>query len=177
MSNLLQSIISSQGGAIVQQIAKQLGVNPQIAEQAAARLLPALSRGIQKNAEQEGGLETLLGLLGGTNNSQYMDNPDQLGSNDSINLGNNILGQIFGSKDVSRNVASHAAKETGLEAGLLKKMLPLLASVAISSLGKQNQQQQQANAGFDLGAISSFLDADKDGQIMDDVLRLAQKFF
>ena len=106
-----------------------------------------------------------------------MDNPDQLGSNDSINLGNNILGQIFGSKDVSRNVASHAAKETGLEAGLLKKMLPLLASVAISSLGKQNQQQQQANAGFDLGAISSFLDADKDGQIMDDVLRLAQKFF
>jgi hypothetical protein len=105
-----------------------------------------------------------------------MDNPDQLGSNDSINLGNNILGQIFGSKDVSRNVASHAAKETGLEAGLLKKMLPLLASVAISSLGKQNQQQQ-ASAGFDLGAISSFLDADKDGQIMDDVLRLAQKFF
>jgi hypothetical protein len=50
MSNLLQSIISSQGGAIVQQIAKQLGVNPQITEQAAARLLPALSRGIQKNA-------------------------------------------------------------------------------------------------------------------------------
>ncbi len=177
MSNLLQSIISSQGGAIVQQIAKQLGVNPQVAEQAASRLVPALSRGIQKNAEQEGGLDSLLGLLGATNNSQFMDNPNQLGSNDSINLGNNILGQIFGSKDVSRNVASHAANETGLEATLLKKMLPLLASAAVASLGKQSQDQQQANAGFDLGALSSFLDADKDGSVMDDVLRLAQRFF
>jgi len=177
MSNLLESIIRSQGGAIVQQIASQLGVNPQVAEQAVQRLMPALSRGIQNNTQQEGGLETLLGLIGGGNSTEYVDQPETLGSQASIDVGNNILGQIFGSKDVSRNVASHAAKETGLEAGLLKKMLPLLASVAIASMSKQNQSQQQAGSGFDLGAISSFLDADKDGSVMDDVLKLAQRFF
>jgi len=36
---------------------------------------------------------------------------------------NDVLGQIFGSKDVSRTVAQSAAEETGLEPSLLKKML------------------------------------------------------
>jgi hypothetical protein len=44
-----------------------------------------------------------------------------------VSQGNNVLGQIFGSKDVSRAVAQNASAQSGLEPGLLQKMLPMLA--------------------------------------------------
>ncbi|MBK7469630.1 MAG: hypothetical protein IPI73_02305 [Betaproteobacteria bacterium] len=46
---------------------------------------------------------------------------------DDVNRGNDVLGQIFGSKDVSRAVAQNAAAQSGLDSSLLKKMLPMLA--------------------------------------------------
>ena len=51
--------------------------------------------------------------------------------------GNEILGQIFGSKDVSRTVAGQAAQSTGIDAALLKKMLPLLAMAVTGYLASQ----------------------------------------
>ena len=178
MSNLLNTIIKAQGGAIIGQLAKNFGISPEAAEQAVSKLLPAVSRGIQKNAQSQGGLESILGAITGGNISQYLDNPTELGSQSAVSDGNNILGQIFGSKDVSRNVAGQAAKETGLDVGILKKMLPLLASTAIASISKQASPNSGAehNQGLDLSSLVSFLDADKDGSVIDDVLNLAKRF-
>ena len=70
-------------------------------------------------------LGALLGQLGG---GRLLDSV--LGSQPTpIEPGNEVLGQIFGSKDVSRSVADHAAGQTGISAGLLKQMLPILASL------------------------------------------------
>ena len=41
-----------------------------------------------------------------------------------------FLAILFGSKDVSRAVAGHAAKQTGIGADVLKKMLPMVAAMA-----------------------------------------------
>lgn len=43
-----------------------------------------------------------------------------------VSPGNEVLGQIFGSKDVSRTVAQNAATQAGLEPSLLREMPPLL---------------------------------------------------
>lgn len=198
MSNLLQTIIASQGGAIVNQIAKNFGLSDDVAKKAVSMLMPALSRGIQQNAAQQGGIESLLGALSGNNPSQYFDNPGKLANETATNDGNGILGMIFNNnKDISRNIASHAAQETGVDASILKKMLPLLASIALGSITRQaapqqsggaagmlgalaglaGSGQQQNQGSFDLGALSTFLDADKDGSIVDDVLNMAKKFF
>jgi hypothetical protein len=45
--------------------------------------------------------------------------------------GNGILGHILGSKDVSRQVAAQASARTGIGADVLKKMLPLVATLAM----------------------------------------------
>ena len=42
--------------------------------------------------------------------------------------GNGILGHIFGSKDVSRQVAARAAQSSGVAPDILAKMLPLVAA-------------------------------------------------
>ena len=54
-----------------------------------------------------------------------------------IGKGNEILGQIFGSKDGSRAVAAQASAQSGVEPSLLKKMLPILAMVAAGYIMKQ----------------------------------------
>ena len=70
--------------------------------------------------------------------------------------GNDILGQIFGSKDVSRGVADEVAGSTGLSSDLLKKMLPMLAMAAVGYMMKQRSApaaSAQSGGGGALGGI------------------------
>ena len=48
-----------------------------------------------------------------------------------------MLGHILGSKDASRQLASEAAARTGLDVGILKKMLPAIAAMLMGGLSKQ----------------------------------------
>ncbi len=54
-----------------------------------------------------------------------------------VDQGNSILGQIFGSKDVSRSVAAHGEAQSGVSADILKKMLPLVAMAVAGYLARQ----------------------------------------
>jgi hypothetical protein len=191
--SLLDSILSAGNGTAVQQIAGKLGIPEGVAKQATSALMPALSRGLQRNTEQPGGLDSLLGALGSGGHEKYVDKPESIGDEDAITDGNKILGHILGSKDVSRNVAGAASAKTGVDADVLKKMLPMLATVAMGALSKQTKTGGGAVTGLmggaganplsalqtagGLGALSQFLDADKDGDSTDDLLNLAKKFF
>jgi hypothetical protein len=189
--NLLDVIMNASDGGVVRQMAQQLGMGEGETRSAVGQMLPALARGLQRNASQAGGLESLLNALGKGGHDRYLDRPEQLERPETVADGNAILGHIFGSKDVSRNVAGQAAARTGVDAGMLKKMLPMLAAVAMGALSKQSrsggslgglfqtgaaaQGQRSSSPAFDL--LSSFLDADKDGSVVDDVLNMARKFF
>jgi Carboxypeptidase regulatory-like domain/Bacterial protein of unknown function (DUF937) len=48
-----------------------------------------------------------------------------------------ILGHIFGSKDVSRQVASRASAQTGISESVLKGMLPVVAAMAMGAMSKR----------------------------------------
>jgi len=77
------------------------------------------------------------------------------------------------------------ASETGLGAGLIKKMLPQAAALLMGALGQQGQsggalsqltsmlgggQKSQASS-----LLGSFLDRDNDGSIIDDLMAMAAK--
>ncbi len=129
--------ILKQTGAIGQ-VAQQLGVNESVAEAGAAALLPAILGGFKKTTQaQPGGLEGLGGLLGSLGGGGLFDSvvaPEPT----PVEKGNDVLGQIFGSKDVSRTVAGHAAEQTGIDPSLLKKMLPILAMLVAGYMAKQS---------------------------------------
>jgi hypothetical protein len=65
--------------------------------------------------------------------------------------GNEVLGQIFGSKDVSRAVAMNAASQTGQDPSMLKKLLPVLAMVVSGYMAKQQSGQRLTSAKSDGG--------------------------
>jgi hypothetical protein len=129
--------ILKQSGAIGS-IAQQLGVNEQVAEVGAAALLPAILGGFKKTAQaQPSGIEGLGGLLGQLGGGGLFDSvvaPEPT----PVEKGNDILGQIFGSKEVSRTVAGSASEQTGIDPSLLKKMLPILAMLVAGYMAKQS---------------------------------------
>ncbi|WP_439566772.1 DUF937 domain-containing protein [Sphingopyxis sp.] len=134
----LTDILAQAGG--IESMAKELGVPPAMAKQGADALLPAILGGFKKQA-QSGGIEGLGGLLGQLGGGGLLDSV--LGSQPTpVSQGNDVLGEIFGSKDVSRTVAGQAASQTGLDAGLLKKMLPILAMMVAGYMAKQGGQSQ-----------------------------------
>jgi len=94
---------------------------------------------MKQNTNNPQGLAGLLGALQNGSHDQYLDNPAQLGQPQAVNEGNAILGHLFGSKDVSRAVAGRAAEKSGVGADILKKMLPMVAMMAMGSLGKQTR--------------------------------------
>lgn len=164
MMNLGQMLTNS--GAI-DSIARELGVDAQTARAGAGALLPAIVAGMGRSATEGssqgglGGLGSLAGAILGGGGVGMLD--AILGNGPTpVEQGNDVLGNIFGSRDVSRSVASEVAGATGLDETLLKRMLPLLAMAVTGYLARQGQQQSSSDAGSSplgglLGALVSGL--------------------
>jgi len=99
-----------------------------------ARLIPALTRGLKNNASSDSGLSSLVNALQEGNHHNYLDDPSSLGHASTVTDGNSILGHIFGSKDVSRNIANYGANQAGLSSTLMKKALPIAVCWKASSM-------------------------------------------
>jgi hypothetical protein len=144
--SLLDTILTSQGGSAVQQIGSQLGLNQDQTLSALSALVPALAAGVQRNAQTPDGLAGLLGALAGGQHQQYVQDPSLLNQPSTVDDGNGILGHIFGSKDVSRQVATHASATTGVSADILKRMLPLAATLVMGALARHQAASGSASA-------------------------------
>ncbi|MBN2055272.1 DUF937 domain-containing protein [bacterium] len=186
----INDILAQMGG--FKSMANELGVTEKQASAGASALIPALLGGLKKQAQiQPGGIEGLGSMLGKLGGAELLDEVLATHPTD-VSHGNNILGQIFGSKDVSRTVAQDASTKTGLDPSILKKMLPMLAMLVTGVMSKQQhtvEATKQApsagglggllsgllgggSGGGGLSGIASMLDLDGDGNPLDDILGL-----
>jgi hypothetical protein len=177
--NILESILAAQNGGAVKQMSQQLGVGEDQAASVLSSLVPALAGGFQRNMQSAGGLDALVGALSGGQHSRYLDNPSSLAG--ALGDGNGILGHILGSKDVSRQVATRAAAQTGLDPSILKAALPLVAALMMGAMAKQGAGSM-ASAASGLGGggglmdmLTPMLDSNRDGSIVDDVMGMLGK--
>ena len=162
----ISDLLAETGGS--QSIARELGVSEQQVAMGAAALLPAILGGFKKQVQgQPTGLGGLGGLLGALGGGGLLD--DVLASHPTnVDRGNNVLGQIFGSKDVSRTVAKDASARTGLDPSLLKRMLPMLAMLVAGYMARQRTVDAPATGRR--GGLGGLLDLDGDGNPLDDIL-------
>lgn len=192
----IADILGQMGG--LGSMARELGIDESQAARGAEALLPALLGGFKKKAQAHpSGLDGLGGLLGQLGGGGLLDNLLAPKPTDASH-GNRVLGEVFGSKDVSRAVAQNAAEKSGLNVGLLKQMLPLLAMAVAGFMSKGGVGgAQQAPSGGGLGGLlggivsgfgggetqtgastsglGSLLDMDGDGNPLDDILQMAGK--
>jgi hypothetical protein len=196
----MTDILAQMGG--LQSMARELGVSESQVATGASVLIPAILGGFKKQTQaQPSGLEGLGGLLsqlggGGLLDQVLAPEPTKTGFGDAV------LGQIFGSKDVSRTVAQSAAKKSGLDPALLKKMLPMLAMLVAGYMAKQRAAAEPAPEDAGLGGalggllgnmlgggggatanrpasggLASMIDLNGDGNPLDDIMRMAGKAF
>ncbi len=179
--DLMDLLKASGGGDSLGQLAKTVGLGSDDTSNLVEALAPALMRGVQKNATDDAGLAGLRRALETGGHDRYIDRPELLHSEDTRNDGNKILGHIFGSKDVSRNVAAAAARDTGIDAGLIKKALPLLATLAMGAMSKKTSSGRELGSSASAGGLGPLGDllnmGGKSAGGLDDILGMARKFF
>ena len=174
--SLFNELLSSQGGALVKQLARNFNLDESTTQSAIGQMLPAITKGVQRNSASSAGMDELMKVLGSGRHQRYADDPSSLMNADSIEDGNKILGHVLSSKDVSRNVAGQAAAATGLDSGILKQMLPMVAAAAMGMMSKQSATAGNSGSAMS-NMLTSMLDADGDGSVTDDLLDMAKKFF
>ncbi len=136
MMNLFEMMMQAQGGNAVNNMARQFGLAPEQAQSAMEALLPAFSTGLQRQAQSADGLQNLLQMFGGGQYAGFHDADGDGIPDNAREQGNDILGQLFGSKDVSRAVAAQASAMSGVSDSILKQMLPVMASMLMGGLFK-----------------------------------------
>jgi len=179
--NILDAIVNANSGAAVQQLGSQVGLAPDQATAALSALMPALAGGFQRNIQSPGGVESLIAALSSGSHGQYLDDPTTLADSTAVTDGNGILGHLLGSKDASRDVASRAAQQTGLSADVLKRLLPLAATLMMGAFAKQagtgvSTTAALGGAGDIAAMLTPFLDQNHDGSMIDDVTSMIGGF-
>lgn len=174
--NITDLLFDKSHSDTISSFADKFGVDNSQAKDAISSLAKSLSRGLGQQTQNERGMGGLFDALNSGNHSKYIDDPSLVNLEATRNDGNDILGHIFGNKDVSRHVTERASKETGISGTLLKKMLPVVATMVMGALGKKmlgggSTTSRQQSTGF----LTKMFDADNDGSMIDDVLGMAFK--
>jgi hypothetical protein len=181
--NILDSILNAGDGATVRRLGAQLGLNDAQTTSALSALVPALSAGLRQNTQTPDGLGGLVAALSGGQHQRYLDDPGVLGDASTVSDGNGILGHILGSKDVSRDVAARASAQTGLAPDVMKRLLPLVATLVMGAMSRRAASAgtpSLANAsggGGLLEMLGGALDRDGDGSAVDDIAGMLGRQF
>ncbi len=189
MSQQIVDMIMRMGGAdAVSAMAARVGLSPEQAQSAMAALAPAIAGGMA-NQVAAGNAQVVNAVA-----SEAAAMTGSAASDEAVSHGGNILGQIFGSSDVTNAVTQGAAAKTGIDAGALSALMPMIATLAASSLGNGAGAVPAPAGGGGIGGmlggllgggaggpggaagLLGMLDVNKDGSPLDDIMGFAQRF-
>ncbi len=128
------------------QIASQLGVDEATAESAVRTAVPALLGGMQANAADPGGAESLQRALAGHTQDSY--DLSDLASID-VGDGDKIVHHIYG--DNTNEVVARLGGKSDGGGGMMKMLLPILAPILMSWLAKRMGGAGQTSSSGDAG--------------------------
>ena len=181
--SLLDMLQQRLGGDAVTQISKQLGTDPATTQTAIAAALPMLVGALARNAQDPDKAGALANALGRHDGSVLDDVAGYLGRGDTGD-GDGILGHVLGGR--KETVQTGLGQAAGLDPAKAGTLLAMLAPLVMGALGKAQRdkaldtgglagmlggEQQRATdaAPGVMGMLTSLLDRDHDGSVMDDI--------
>lgn len=143
---------------MVGQLSEYIGAEPQQTAQAANGVFATLLGGLANNASSEGGLSALGAALDRDHDGSMLDDLAGMvggmlmngGGDNRATNGMGILGHILG--DRQEAAAEQIGQSSGLSASQVMKLLPVLAPIVMSVLGKTKN-----SGGLDLGSLAGVL--------------------
>src|SRR5262249_46568510 len=106
--SILDSLVATGGGGLVNQLASRFGINSEQATSAVSALLPILAGGMkQENTNNNAGV---VSLLTGQNMTQLAGDLSSLESPAATNAGNDLVSRIFSQGDINKIISTVAEK-------------------------------------------------------------------
>jgi|SRR5215213_3294564 len=192
MNAITQVITQQLTGGASRQIAQRLGITESTANTAMQVAVPLILTALARNANQPQGAESLHQAINEDHDGSILDNLMGYVSNPQTANGAGILNHVFGTQKpaVENNLAQATGLDQNAAGGLLETLAPIVMGAVgraqqnegldpsgLSNLLERQQQQAQSNAPGAMNILSSMLDQNKDGSAMDDLQRMAAKFF
>lgn len=155
LMDILQGQLSEE---MVGQLSEHIGAEPQQTAQAANGIFATLLGGLANNASSEGGLSALANALDRDHDGSMLDDLAGMvggmlqggGQESRATNGLGMLNHILG--DRQEVAAEQIGQSSGLSAGQVMKLLPILAPIVMSVLGKTKN-----SGGLDLGGLAGVL--------------------
>ncbi len=186
MSGLLDLLSGPMGKQLISGVAGQTGQPEDKTSDVLSMAMPLLLGAMKKNTSDPKNAAGLMNALSSKHNGSILDNLGGLFqggvNNDVINDGAGILGHVLGNKQAT--VENAISQKSGVDAGSVAQILKIAAPIVMGFLGRQKAQSNVSDAnglssllGSMLGGqpqqnqslITSLLDADGDGSVLDDV--------
>jgi hypothetical protein len=193
MMNTITQIITQQlAGGAARNLAQRLGVSETTANTAVQIAVPLILAAMARNASNPEGAASLHEAVTNDHDGSIFQNLRDYVTNPQSASGTGILGHVFGGQQavIQNNLAQATGMDQSSAGGLLETVAPLvmgalgqtqqqrgLDAAGLSNLLNSQQQQAQANAPEIMGMLGSMLDQNQDGSAMDDLQRMAAKFF
>ena len=190
----LEALLGLLQGQDLGKLAEQVGGNEGQVKSGVMAALPAMLTALSKNTGTEKGAQELSNALETKHDGSILNNLSGYLSNPDLKDGAGILNHLFGSQ--TSNVANAVSQSSGLDSNGSMKILQMLAPVLMGMLGQQKKQNNldaegignltsmlASNFGSEAGAsgimdvVTNLLDANKDGNVMDDIMGMVGKLF
>ena len=190
----LEALLGLLQGQDLGKLAEQVGGNEGQVKNGVMAALPAMLTALSKNTGTEKGAQELNNALETKHDGSILNNLSGYLSNPDLKDGAGILNHLFGSQ--TSNVANAVSQSSGLDSNGSMKILQMLAPVLMGMLGQQKKQNNldaegignltsmlASNFGSEAGAsgimdvVTNLLDANKDGNVMDDIMGMVGKIF
>ena len=137
--NLIETLLSSGNGAVAQQLGSQFGLDTTKVTSLLGAVAPLLAHGLKEKLSSDPTGGGLLGQLQSGGLASYVDDPASLSSPQAAQQGQSILGSLFGGSTGGplNAIVSTVAEKTGISAGVIQTVLPVLTSLVMGFLAKQ----------------------------------------
>lgn len=157
MLPLFDMMLQAQNGNAMEAMARQFGLAQEQAAKAMAALTPAFASGFKRNTSNPYDFSALLSAMSSGNYGKYFEDMNSAFTPQGIADGNQVLQQLFGSKEVSRAIAAQAAQLTGIGQDILKQMMPVMADTMMGGLFKQATGQFGSANAFTASPMASMM--------------------
>lgn len=207
MSGIMDLLGAALGGNSVNQMAGQLGAQPQQVENAIQMALPALMAALERNAANPQGAQSLASALEQDHDGSLLDNLAGFFQGNVVGRQSNgagILKHMLGGQQ--ETLQQGLSRASGLDMNQIMRLLSFLAPLIMAALGRSarrqvpqmpgglgqgglgglggllpgllggatGQMRQQRPQQFDL--VKVLLDQNRDGNVIDDVVRMLGGF-
>jgi hypothetical protein len=139
MFSMFDLFRQAQGGAAFDNLARAYGMTPEQLRAMTAALTPAFAQGFQRQAQNDEAARRFADLFHTETYARAFDAQAAALDPSTRGAGEDALGALFGSKEVSRAVAAQAAAASGVQAKIIREVLPVLASILMGGFMKAMQ--------------------------------------